>query len=328
MLKRNIFISVVSCALAFFVILLSAWSYPTEQPSVQTGISSQGGSDKPFCVLVLGKDRASGLCDVIMLVSIDRSKDSICVMQIPRDTYALYGNGDHRKLNAAVKLLGGEEAFCTFLRESLEVGIDGYVSLELDSFRKIVDSIGGVEIELTKNFYYEDPEQDLYIYLQKGKQTLDGEKAEMLVRYRSGYARGDLDRLDVQKLFMASLFEKFRSKVNLLNAYSVASEILPYLESNVGAVMLTSVGLAALKIDMANMAFLTLPGEDAISEKSGASFYVMSVDPTNKVLKKYFGKRTEEIDKNKSFLHSSYKNFCDIYYREEEASLTFADTIG
>ena len=247
-------------------------------------------------------------------------------MQIPRDTYALYGYGEHRKLNAAAQILG-EEKLCAFLSQSLGVSIDGYASIELDGFRALVDKVGGVEVELERALDYEDPEQGLYIHLPKGKQTLDGLGAEKLIRFRSGYARGDLDRLDVQKTFIAALFKKLSSSVNITNAYGVATELLPYLDTNIGATTLVALGLEALRLEGKDIGFLTLPGEGAVSQKSGASFYVMSAPMTDRALREYFGKTEPLIDEDKAFLHSSYANFREIYERDGDVSLMFADTL-
>ena len=283
--------------------------------------------EAPFCMLVLGHDEASGLCDVMMLVSVDRENGTAAIMQIPRDTYALYGDGSHRKLNAAARILG-EEELCEFLSEALGVKIDGYVSLELDAFRKIVDRVGGVEVTLKKAIYYEDPSQGLYIYLPKGRQMLDGEKAEMLVRYRSGYSGGDLDRLDAQKVFLAALFSSIKKNVNILNAYGVASDILPNLKTNIGAPTLVSLGLEALRLEGAEITVMTLPGEGAVSELSGASFYVMSAPIADKGLRRYFGKTAEGIDLNSAFLHADYKSFKEIYEKDGELSVSSIDELG
>ena len=74
--------------------------------------------------LVLGKDEASGLYDVIMLVSYNATKNEIGVVQIPRDTYAEFTESSYKKLNGAVAALGGERELCEFLSNALSVKID------------------------------------------------------------------------------------------------------------------------------------------------------------------------------------------------------------
>jgi LCP family protein required for cell wall assembly len=153
-----------------------------ERQQSDSATESFKGADKPYCILVTGEDKVSGLCDVIMLVSVDTRNERICVMQIPRDTYAEYTDKSYKKLNGAANALGGVEGLRAFLSQSLGVTIDGYLALDLASFRRIIDTVGGVEIELDRAIRYTDAEQGLFIDLPSGRQVLDGKKAEMLVR--------------------------------------------------------------------------------------------------------------------------------------------------
>ena len=202
--KKYIIIAVVFLAAAVLISTVSMIDFEREE--FRTDIeNTDKNADEPFCLLLLGKDKASGLTDVMMVVSLDPNTNNLSVMQIPRDTYADYGSKNHKKLNSAVAVLGSEEKLCDFLSDSLGISIDGYLSLELDAFRKSVDAVGGVEMYVPKRLYYNDPAQNLYIDIPKGQQLLDGKKAEMVVRYRDGYADGDIGRLDMQKRFLAIL---------------------------------------------------------------------------------------------------------------------------
>jgi len=271
--------------------------------------------EEPFCMLLMGKDDVSGLSDVIMLVSLDSDAKSAAVMQIPRDTYAEYSESGYKKINGAPKVLG-EKGFCEFLEQNLGVNIDGYVSFDLDALEKAVDIIGGVEIELDKALNYEDPEQNLYIHLPKGKQTLDGKKAQMLVRFRKGYVRGDLDRLDVQKQFLAAFISRAKSSVNVSNIYGFATQILPLVDTDIRATKIVSLGIKALKIDMSSISLFTLPGEDARAGDNGASYYIMSNPSCAQALEKYFKRTSDDIDPNRLFCSSRYDEFQKIYSGE------------
>ena len=312
--------SLIALLLAVVCVLVSLFALEDKEQYAPAGLNKTDKTEDKTCILVLGKDKASGLFDVIMLVSFDENDSAACVMQIPRDTYAEYTEKNHRKINAAPKLLG-EEGFCDFLSENMGIPIKGYISFELDAFAKAVDLIGGVEMTLPKALEYSDPEQGLYIKLPKGKQTLDGKKAQMLVRFRKGYVRGDLDRLDVQKQFMAAFFCKVKDTVNILNAYRFADELLPCVKTNIGAVSLLSIGIKALGVEPQKMGFLTLPGEDVLD---GASYYVMSRSSTNEVLERHFGKSEGQLDENGLFLNEKSSKFAAIYNKKYEYSLMFA----
>ena len=295
-----------------------------EMPEIQSTARPEKLSDSAYCVLVLGEDKVSGLTDVMMLARFDISNRSASVMQIPRDTYADYGSS-YKKLNGALKYLGSEEKLCEFLSESLGIEIDGYVSLGLSAFRNAIDAVGGVELELDKAIRYSDPEQKLYIDLPAGKQVLDGKKAEMLVRFRSGYVRGDLDRLDVQKSFLIALFNKLKSSVDISNAYEFATKVLSQMSTNIDIPLAVALGLKAIALDNSDIALLTLPGEAVVSQKSGGSYYVMSVEPTREALSKFFALSGENIDSGKRFKNLNDKSFCEIYDKKFDFSVSFAD---
>ena len=288
-------------------------------------ISVEKEIERPFCVLIIGKDRVSSLADVIMLASFDKSTKKACILQIPRDTYADYG-GSYYKINGALKALG-EAGMCDFLENAMGIEIDGYISLELDGFRALVDSIGGVEVSVPKRLKYSDPEQKLYIDLPAGRQTLNGKQAEMLIRDRSGYARGDLDRLDMQKRFLAAFFLQLKEKITLFNVYSVASTALPYLKTDISAASLVSFALNVVALDSNDISIVTLSGEDAISSISGGSFYVVSAPSASELLIKYFGAEEGEFDKEQRFLHPSLDSFKKIYQKKVESKVFLANEL-
>ena len=278
---------------------------------------SARAEDDIFSVLVAGKDRVSSLADVIMLVSFNKTDDTICVLQIPRDTYADYGNDNYYKINGALRTLGAQ-GMCDFFESSFGIHLNGYICLDLEGFRNAVDAVGGVEVTIEKDLKYSDPSQGLYINLSKGRQVLDGKKAEMLVRYRSGYARGDLDRLDTQKRFLLEMFLGLKKEVNLLNAYDLANTVLPYIESNIDASELISVALFGISVEDEDICFATLPGEAAVSDISGGSFFVMSKSSSKELIDRYFPTVGTNFDKDGAFLHTGIKKFKEIYDSEAE----------
>lgn len=326
MSKKYIYTVLLLVALlALFAVALTVAVGKSGTPEEAPDESAIKLADDPYCLLVTGRDRVSALTDVIMLACFDPAAERICVLQIPRDTYALYGDGRYRKINGAQKELG-EDGLRVLLENALGIEIDGYLSLDLDAFGKSVDALGGVEIELDAPLRYSDPSQDLHIDLDSGRHTLDGKQAEMLVRYRSGYLRGDLDRLDVQKKFLAALFDTLRAKVSVANAYELASALLGEVSTDVNLALCTALGLEALKLDKSRLLFCTLPGEDIVSRKSGASFYVMAKSPTQRLLAEYFCAEGE-LDEEKIFLNSSDRDFLEIYQKDFGIGVICADEL-
>ena len=283
-------------------------------PSVQNGekISLMGGAET-VNILVAGTDRASGLCDVLMLFRWERETGRVCVLQIPRDTYAAYTESSYRKLNGAMRRLGGMKPLGEFLSEALGVKVDRYVLLDLDVLRQIVDEIGGVSITLPDALHYEDPAQGLSIHLSEGTQTLDGRQAEYFVRYRMGYVRGDLGRMDAQKLFLAAFAKQLRESLGLSSALRLAKDVLPKIETDLTLWEATSLVRSAFSASEDAIFLMTLPGEEAIAEQSGASYYVLSSVATEELLVRYFGASSGKFDRYAVFRNSKYRRFCEIY---------------
>ena len=174
---------------------------------------SSGSQDHVTRILLLGKDRAAGLADAIMLVSINEDTRSVGILQIPRDTYVEYTQKDYKKINAMPRVLGDREAK-VFLSRAIGVELDYFISLDLDVLDRLVDAVGGVDVEILQDMHYEDPSQGLVIDLKKGQTHLDGKEAEQFVRFRAGYANADLGRIDAQKSFIRA----FAKKCNSLSA--------------------------------------------------------------------------------------------------------------
>ena len=196
--------------------------------------SENGETPESYNFLVLGVDRVASLADTVMIISL-KTDGGISVVQLPRDIYVdresagLDGDGGI-KLNSLYAALGAER-FAAFLSGSLCVKIDYSLTVGTDVFADAVDAVGGVEIDVPADMDYDDPEQDLSIHLKAGRQVLKGRQAEGFVRYRSGYATGDLGRLDAQKLFMKELLRTLREKVGVRQASALVESILPRVET-------------------------------------------------------------------------------------------------
>ena len=327
-IKLVVFVVIIAIVLSALIGLISKIFESFEDESGDgdvTDAKTLKNSDI-FSFLVVGKDKVSSLADVIMLVSFDKSNERVCVLQVPRDTYAEYGNGNYYKINGALRTLGAD-GMCDFFENAMGIRLDGYISLDLEGFRNAVDAVGGVEITVEKDLKYSDPTQGLYINLSRGRQVLDGKKAEMLVRYRSGYARGDLDRLDVQKKFLAAMFIDMKSKVNILNIYDVADGVIPYLQTDMSIPELVSLAVSGIAVNDEDICFVTLPGEDAVSSISGASFYVMSAKDSAELIEEYFFVTDKGFDKNGLFLHEGIKKFKDIYNSNKEKEVFFINDL-
>ena len=306
----------VGCLLLLAAIcatVLSVWVGCRRQGAQSvTAVDGKVERERYVRVLVAGVDRTSGLSDVLMLVSLDRERNEAWILQIPRDTYAAYTNRSYKKLNGAPQTLGSMEQTCRFLSEAMGIEIDRYVRLSPDVLRDAVDAVGGVEIELDRTMYYNDPEQGLSIHLKKGKQTLDGEQAEQLVRYRWGYARGDLDRMDVQKRFLSSFLRTARQELSLPVAIRLAGSLWGEVETDLKLTELPTLIGEAMALSEESIFLVTAPGSEAVA-KSGASYYALSAPAMEELLSEHFGMQEGAFDRKSVFLNDQNRDFQKIY---------------
>ena len=293
-------------------------------------VEPQKTEDVRLNVLVMGKDSTSGLCDMIMLVSYNMSTKRVGVVQIPRDTYVEYTEASYKKINGAVNSLGGEREFCDFLSAALCVKIDKYVTVDLEAVGEVVDLIGGVEVDIPFDMNYRDPVQNLSIRLKKGKTVLDGEKAQQFVRYRSGYAEGDLGRMDAQKIFLASFVGKLKSTSSLFRVKEIFNAVRDDIKTDISMSDIVALAVQAFSVPSDSVTFVTLAGEGAVAKTSGASYYVISRSAAIEIVNEFLGGYAEEesFDSEGLFLNEKYQSFSDIYYSDAEYTVYNAKSLA
>ena len=316
-LKKKIFISqrIVKIAVCFLIVtaLVASVVFAVSQKRYAEVAVDAKNEKTNYNFLLLGVDRSKRLSDVIMLASLDIEKERVTVAQIPRDTYAEYTSAAYRKLNGAVSALDGGRSVADFLERIFEINIDYYVTLDLDAMAKIVDSLGGVEVTIPENMEYEDCSQGLSIKLEAGKQLLDGDKAMQFIRYRAGYVRGDLARLDAQKIFLAALFDKIVSS-GATDIVEVAQNLLSYSKSDIPLIECIKIVSKATKFKSGEVWLLTMPGSD-VKTGGGTWYYILNKKETYNVLHQYFGCEAEytEFDRERALTGEYSKEFNNIY---------------
>lgn len=214
-----------------------------------------------------GKKRA----DTIIFISLKLKEKKIDLISIPRDTYYYekdYDNGDQRKINATYGR-DSEEGCIKAVEDILGVEIQNYLCLDYESVINIVDSIGGVEIDFKSNMKLNDTEYE------KGIHLLNGELSLEILRYRKGYANGDLGRIKAQQQFIKAIL----NKSNKLNIPTLAMEIHKNVKTDLTLKQIISYGIRIKKIDLKKTSFNILPGTakyEEIKEKMWSYYFYNS----------------------------------------------------
>ncbi len=258
-------VALVLCATALFV--------GAQEPISAEPTAAFLQKERVTRILLLGCDRASGLSDSILVVSINEDEKRVSILQIPRDTYAEYTERDYKKINGALSVLG-ESGIKDFFGEALGVTIHHFAVVKLDLFCKMVDAIGGVDVDVPQKMEYHDPAQDLHISIPAGRQHLDGRTAEHFVRYRSGYVNADLGRLDAQKLFLRAFAQRCR-ELKAPDYFRLAGASLTGVQTDIGIGDAIRLSKVLRECDPEEVPMQTLAGQ-AIRGQSGAWYYVLN----------------------------------------------------
>ena len=194
-------------------------------------------------IMIMGVDERDddvGRSDTLMVATLDPKKDHAALMSIPRDTRVKIKGHGWDKINAAYaygSAKGGPEAGEKLTQRTVEdflgVNMDHYVVINIQAFQKIIDAIGGIDIDVEKRMYYEDPWDDdggLIIDLQPGMQHMDGKTAVTYVRYRD--EEGDIGRIKRQQKFMKACMDKITSPAIIPKLPNVISEVMSSVKTD------------------------------------------------------------------------------------------------
>lgn len=253
-------------------------------------------------ILVIGCDSRTkggvGRSDAIILASISESAETIYMTSIMRDSYvSIPGKGNNR-INAAYAYGGGKLLLDT-VETNFAVDVEKYVSFDFYSFVDIVDSIGGIDIEVTEaeipvlNGYVKElnklngrPEGTYYV-TESGLQHLNGTQA-------LGYARiryvgdGDFERTNRQRTVITKIFEKAKT-LNLLEINDLLNNFLPQVKTNLTQEEILSLMLKALEYLQYDLESHRLPVDDSwkYMRVNGMSVLGIDLEKNQKALKEF-----------------------------------------
>ena len=173
--------------------------------------------------------------DAILLLSVDPEKEKVSVLSIPRDTkVVLPGHRDPDKINAAFAY-GGAVMTKQTVQSLLQIPVHYYALANWRGCLEVVDLIGGVDLYVEKNMYYEDPYADLVIDIKHGYQHMDGETAGKYVRFR-GDELGDIGRVQRQQKFLRAAAEQMFSFQNITKIGAIMDTIDKYIDTDLNTV--------------------------------------------------------------------------------------------
>ena len=297
---------------------------------------------EPFTVLLMGVDSdAEGIAngsfngDSLMVITFNPKTLSTTILSIPRDSYVpiacFSGQRKNKITHAAWK---GETCMMNTIENFLDIKIDYYVKINFTGVVQLVDTLGGVEIDVPYNLCEQNSKRQWgsnTIYIEKGLQTLNGEQALAYARNRhpnpgkcsskwTNYTSNDFIRGEHQQEVVTALLNKFKDVKDLDTVYKLLDTISNNMVTNMSTDQILSLynvfkDIASKSTGMDDMADvlgiqrLKLNGYDArIYDYGGTNLslynYVLyddSVKAVSDAMKENLGLKKTKVVKSFSF---------------------------
>ena len=244
-------------------------------------------SDDVKYFLVCGTDESDALTDTMLLLCWDIKQTKANILQIPRDTWVGDDPAQSSSTNKMNSVYGQDkdiQRLVTEIESDFGLHIHHFVMVDIAGFRKIVDVVGGVEVESTIHFAVNER-----VTIRKGLQTLNGEEAEWFMRLRYPYAEGDMGRQKAQQSFFAN-FAKQMIEMNFVQMTQAATRTYGDILTDMSLNEALSYAKEARKLKMEDVKIFTMPGEPFYQagstvygnmdpNKRGTSFYSVHKEP-------------------------------------------------
>lgn len=234
-------------------------------------------------VLFAGVDKDGLRTDSIIYAKYDTVNNKLYMMSIPRDTYTTNPLATY-KINTIY--FGGKhtEEFVTEIEELLNVEIDYYAIINLDTIPAVIKEIGGLNITLDDEVWKLNKKTgEWYFVFPKGEQTLTAKEVETLVRNRD-YADGDISRGKMQRKIITALIENVLSAKNILNLPQIANVILDNTNTNITVREAMKYISEVKEINVKEIVSVNMPLEDIAYEVNGTSCVLVDKEEARRII--------------------------------------------
>ena len=286
-------------------------------------LKSEKSLTEPFTILIMGVDsETNGLNanaafngDTLMLITFNPKTLNATIFSIPRDTYvpiACRKNAEN-KINSSAAY--GTKCVIDTIENLTDIKIDYYVKINFKGVVNLIDSLGGIDVDVPISFCEQDSERrfgEYLICLEKGYQHLNGEQALAFARHRHSLLRGDIDRTKHQQLVIEAIAKKMLKKVSFNEFKNILDSISENIATNIETdqilsfydtikqMLLNSLnGEDLITIEKTYLEYYDLPIYTSYGYMSAIGYYESSLEAIKDAMKMNLG--LKKITMNKSF---------------------------
>lgn len=256
-----------------------------------------GGLKNRVNVLLIGADQrpeeTKFNTDSLILAMVDPDTRRVSLLSIPRDTRINLPGHGYMKINSVAALTD-----LPTLQKSVEdltgQALAGYVQTNFQGFKKIIDTLGGVTVDVEKDMYYETGDtEDGYINLHKGVQRLDGAKALQYARFRHD-ALADISRTARQQVVLKAVAKEIFKLSTLPKLPFLIPQLMQAVHTNLSAKDIFALSKVAVGFESSNVVSQTLPG--MFLDLEGVSYWKVDSSEVKKVVQNLLqGKTTNKV---------------------------------
>ncbi len=287
----SIFLAIVIAFVGCFGYLLNMLNDMKIEKSVENSYvqpAELSSADGVKNILLIGLDDSEGSgnsrSDTMMLLTLDTVNHAIKLTSFLRDMWVEIPDHKKAKLNASYAY-GGAQLTMDTIEYNFDVDIDNYIIVDFEMFKEIIDSLGGITVEITER-EAEFINRTTSSVVKAGLNELDGKKALIYARIRK--LDSDFYRTLRQRKVITAIIDKLK-EVNPLELLGIVKEILPMITTDIKPLSMVVTAISALSCLNVNIDQLQIPADDAyVSKKiSGQSALVPDLEKNIKNLKEF-----------------------------------------
>ncbi|MFS0880402.1 LCP family protein [Metabacillus niabensis] len=235
-------------------------------------------------ILLIGSDsrgEKQARSDTLMIAHYNQNTHKMKIASIMRDTYVEIPDHGMQKMNAAFAF-GGPELVRKTIKNNFDIDINYYAIVDFEGFTKIVDLIApdGIEVDIPYEMSY-----GIGMTLHPGTQVLRGDELLGYVRFRHDRL-SDFGRVQRQQEVVSKIKDQAISIHNIVNLPKILGMADPYIDTNVDAPTLISIGKGLITGKSKSMETIRIPVKDSYEDETVEVGAVLKI----------------ELDKNKQAL--------------------------
>lgn len=234
-------------------------------------------------ILLVGQDddHGSHRSDSMIILSLNRKTKDISMISLMRDMYVQIPGYSNNKLNAAFSF-GGYSLLNETIEENFGIKINYNIGVNFETFQKIIDKLGGIDIKLTEDEanYIMKKTKNYDAGLTEGVNHLTGKQALWYARTRyvsTETENNDFGRTSRQRVVLQTLYKELM-KLPLTELVDVAYEVVADVETDMAMTEILSLGSEVYSMNLGSINNYRIPYDNEFTDETINGMMVLVVD--------------------------------------------------